>query len=69
MKAYRITKQMTATGALHLDGLPFAPGEYVEVIVLPSAQEERELPSLGGTLKRYDRPTDPVAAEDWDALQ
>lgn len=69
MKAYRIKKRIASEGDLHLSALPFEQGELVEVIVLSCEQEEHEPVSLHGTLKHYDRPTEPVAAEDWDALQ
>ena len=71
LQAHRIETTLGPDGRLVLDDLPFAGGQPVEVIVLP-----RTVPTtaanpypLRGTPARYDRPFDPVAEEDWDALQ
>jgi hypothetical protein len=68
--AHRIEVILSEDGKLSLDNLPFRAGQAVEVIVLPSAR----LPAasahpLKGTVLRYDRPTDPVTADDWEALK
>lgn len=71
MQAYRCDAKIDDQGQLWLSRLPFCPGEEVEVIVLPrkamAAPENpyplRELPY------RYDRPTDPVAENDWEVLK
>lgn len=71
MEAYRIEKRVAANGVLHLDALPFREGELVEVIVLP--REDRKLKSrslsLRGKVIEYIAPTEPVAQDDWKALQ
>jgi hypothetical protein len=71
MRAYRIEKIISQDGVLELRGLPFHAGEIVEVIIL--SREDR-MPgghhsTLKGKVLRYDNPTDPVAPDDWEALQ
>jgi hypothetical protein len=71
MQAYRCQTQIDESGQLQLSHLPFRPGDEVEVIVLPRTNDDRpEDPyPLRGLPYRYDRPTDPVAEDDWDALK
>jgi len=68
--AVRIQTTVDERGEVHLTKLPFRAGEPVEVTVIPSParQRENEFP-LRGVPIEYDRPTDPVAEEDWDALR
>ncbi len=71
MNAYRTEITLAEDGTLVLDALPFQAGERVEVIVLgvhraPLAMRDDALP---GAPLRYDRPTDPVAEDDWEALR
>jgi hypothetical protein len=68
--AHRSETVLTEDGKLLINNLPFRAGQSVEVIVLPTAPPP--VPgdhSLKGTVLRYDRPNDPVAVEDWDALK
>jgi hypothetical protein len=65
---YRATAQVDADGTLTLQNLPFA-GEKVEVIVVAESRPEPLFGSLRGSVLRYDRPTEPVAEQDWDALR
>ena len=67
MHAHRIETIVGEDGHLSLDGLPFKKGQRVEVIVLDAAAPERRDYSLRGQPLRYDRPFDPVAADEWDA--
>lgn len=75
LQAHRIETTLIDNGTLTLDGLPFGAGEAVEVIVLPrsGAPTQRLDPQnrypLRGLSSPYDCPTEPVALEDWDALQ
>jgi hypothetical protein len=62
--AHRTEAVLTEDGKLLLDHLPFRAGEAVEVIVLPASA-----PAAARGHLRYDRPFDPVAEDDWDALQ
>ena len=70
MQAYRTEATIAEGGKLALDGLPFRAGERVDVIVRPAANEvtEGDPYLLRGTVLRYERPADPVAAEDREAL-
>jgi hypothetical protein len=58
-------------GELLLEGLPFEAGQPVEVLVIskragPATAGDR---SLRNSVLEYREPLEPVANEDWDALQ
>jgi hypothetical protein len=70
MRAYRIEKTLSEDGVLELRALPFRAGEIVEVIILSREDkvgEARDFP-LRGKVLRYEKPTEPVAQEDWEVL-
>jgi hypothetical protein len=67
--AHRIEAVLTEDGKLLLDHLPFRSGQAVEVIVLPANRPVPPAQVLRGMVLRYDRPTDPVAEDDWGALR
>lgn len=48
-------------GELVLDGLPFEPGQPVEVLVVSWR-------SLRDSVLEFREPLEPVASEDWEAL-
>lgn len=71
MQTYRIETIVAPDRVLTLQGVPFRAGEHVEVIVISL---HRELPNgtrypLRGKPFRYDAPFEPIALNDWDALQ
>ena len=71
MQAVRIETTIDENGEVRLTKLPFEAGEQVEVIVLSRATRRglgERLPLRGAPIE-YERPTDPVAQEDWDALR
>lgn len=71
MRAYRVEKVIAPDGTIQLEELPFLPGDIVEIIVL--ARKELDIEDfnypLAGTVTKYEDPTEPVALEDWEALQ
>jgi hypothetical protein len=71
MRTYRTVKVVPKNGEVHLERLPFQPGDTVEVIVLlhngKSLLTKSE--SLAGSVLRYDRPLEPVSEDEWNALQ
>jgi hypothetical protein len=71
MDEYRVETVVLEDQTLTLRDLPFQPGDAVEVIVLPRPvpSAERSGYPLQGTPIRYERPTDPVAEEDWQAAK
>lgn len=71
MQAYSIEKVITKDGKILLDTLPFLAGETVQIIVLPSKQTDKRLRRslLKGTVAKYIDPLEPVAQDDWTALQ
>ena len=70
MDAVRIETTVDDRGEVHLTKLPFPAGEPVEVIIVrkPVRQRGNGFP-LRGVPIAYDRPTDPVAEDDWNALR
>jgi hypothetical protein len=71
LPAYRVEMTLQQDGTLLLAQLPFRAGQTVEVIVLPSSggPEPANPYPLRGTPFQYDRPTEPVATDDWESLQ
>ena len=68
--AHRVEAILSEDGKLLLDHLPFRAGQSVEVIILPAPKSAAPgSHPLRGTILRYDRPTDPAAEADWDALR
>ena len=57
-------------GELVLKGLPFKPGEPVEVLVVSKTAGSTAVPSesLRNSVLEFLEPFEPVAVEDWDAL-
>ena len=70
MRAYRVEKMVAQDGVLELRALPFRAGEVVEVIILSREDKIREAQHfpLQGKVLRYERPTEPVAQDDWEVL-
>lgn len=70
MNAVRIETTVDEHGEVHLTELPFPAGELVEVTVIqkPVRPRVNRFPLRGVSIE-YDRPTDPVAEKDWDALR
>jgi len=58
-------------GELVLDGLPFKPGQPVEVLVVskPAGPTLAADGSLRDSVLEFHDPSEPVASNDWDALQ
>ena len=71
MSEYRVETVLTEDRTLMLEDLPFRAGDAVEVTIVERAAQARKTGRypLRGQPIRYDRPTDPVAAEDWHAMQ
>ena len=71
METIHVRAVVQPDGSLHIDDLPFAPGEEVEVTVRTqgrSSQSSTRSP-LEGTVLKYIDPTEPVAEDDWEALE
>ena len=71
MEAVRIETVVQPDGHLTVSGLPFAPGETVEVIVLPrlTSGVTTRIYSLRGTPVVLNDPTEPVAVDDWTVIR
>lgn len=71
MEAYRTETTIDRDGELHLSKLPFREGAAVEVIILPrplTLTGKAKYPLWGEPL-HFERPTDPIADGDWEALR
>jgi hypothetical protein len=68
MRAYRVEKTLSEDGVLELRALPFRAGEIVEVIILSLEDKVCEVQDfpLRGKVLHYDKPTEPVAQDDWE---
>ncbi|HSN78528.1 MAG TPA: hypothetical protein VL334_25950 [Anaerolineae bacterium] len=71
MRTYSVEKIVSKNGTVQLEALPFPPGERVEVIVLArkDSGQTANLRTLTGSVLKFEQPFDPIAEEDWDALQ
>jgi hypothetical protein len=71
VQAYRFATTLTQEGSLTLTNIPFQKGEAIEVILLrdPTMSARRQPSSLQGMVLAYQDPTEPVAQEDWEAVQ
>ena len=71
LPAHRVEITLQQDGTLTLDRLPFHAGQAVEVIILPvvTKPDAADPYPLRGVPIQYDRPCDPVAEDDWDALK
>jgi hypothetical protein len=58
-------------GELVLETVPFEPGQPVEVLVVSKAAGATSAGgrSLRDSVLEFHEPLEPVASEDWDALQ
>lgn len=71
MRTYSVEKVVTDDGSVQLEALPFPPGELVEVIVQARKRPAQlaRMRTLKGSVLKFEQPLEPVAAEEWDALQ
>ena len=71
MQAYRVEATVAPNRVLTIRGVPFSPGEEVEVIILdrPRQAKGRRRYSLRGKPVQYSRPFDGVAEDNWQALR
>jgi hypothetical protein len=70
MQAHWSESTVGEHGELLIEGVPFQPGQAVDVLVVPRvAPTVRPGEALHGTVLKYDDPFEPVANEDWEALR
>ena len=71
MQTYRIETTVAPNRELTIRGIPFSPGEEVEVIILnhPRQAKKRRRYALRGKPVQYTRPFDRVAEDNWQALR
>ncbi|MEW6666601.1 MAG: hypothetical protein AB1512_15450 [Thermodesulfobacteriota bacterium] len=71
MESYRIQTTVSSEGTVVLEGLPFRPGEEVEVVVQnlrPEPAGNNRYPLRGKPI-RYTAPFESISEEDWDVLK
>lgn len=56
-------------GKLTLDHLPFSQGDALHIFISASKPASGERYPLHGTVLKYERPFEPVAQDDWTAVQ
>jgi hypothetical protein len=71
MKTYRVETTVSSDGTVTVKGVPFHPGDQVEVVVRrrDGGRHRKQRYPLRGKPIRYDEPFESVAEEDWDALK
>ena len=67
MQTFYASTVLKEKGKLTLDHLPFAKGDLVQVFVSDTKPLVNERDPLRGTVVKYERPTEPVAVEEWEA--
>ena len=67
MATFKTKADVADNGSLTVVGLPFKPGERVEVTIEPieEAKDEKGRYPLRGKPYKYDRPFEGVALDDW----
>lgn len=71
MQIYHVETQVTRDGAVTITGVPFRPGDEVEVTVRlhPNETHDNQRYPLRGKLTQYLNPFESVAEDDWEALK
>lgn len=71
MQVHRMEVEISNNRSLMIKGLPFHPGDKVEIIIRSRTvnQESSERYPLRGKPVRYIDPFDSVAENDWDVLK
>ncbi len=70
MQDYRVEAEVSKDGSVTIKGLPFKPGNRVEVTIRSrsfNADKEKPYPLRGKPIEYID-PFGSVAEKDWDAL-
>jgi hypothetical protein len=68
MKSHGIETTVTTDGQITITNVPVHAGDEVEIVVLVKSEasnRDHRFP-LRGSVARYDNPTEPVAANDWE---
>ena len=71
MQTYHVETQVKRDGTITITGVPFSPGDEVEVTLRlhPNTASDNRRYSLRGTLTKYLNPFESVAENDWEALK
>ncbi len=69
MSTYHVETTVSKDGKLSIQGLPFHPGEKVEVTVRGAKKNTANRYSLRGKPVRYEKPFEGAAEGDWEVLK
>ena len=71
MQSYRVETTVTEQGTLLVQGIPFPPGDHVEVVIreVENAPVGESKYPLRGTPYEYRQPFGSVAEDEWGAMQ
>jgi hypothetical protein len=68
---FKVQAVVDADRSVTVRGLPFQAGDAVEVVIVPNAPAATDgaATPLHGSVLRYDNPTEPIGANDWEAAR
>ena len=69
MRTFYADTVLQEDGKLFLEHLSFGQGEALQIFIAAREHPAFEGSSLRGTVLKYEQPFEPVAQEDWAALQ
>ncbi len=69
MQDYRVETKVSSDGSLTISGVPFQPGDKVEVIIRSHKERQGKRYALRGKPIRHNDPFGRVAEEDWEAIK
>jgi hypothetical protein len=71
MQIYHVETHVTRDGVVTITGVPFRPGDEVEVTVRlhPNLVNDDKRYPLRGKLTKYLNPFESVAEDDWETLK
>ena len=69
METYFAETIVQEDGKLTLEHLPFSQGDALQIFISASKPASGERYPLRGTVLKYERPFEPVAHDDWAAVQ
>jgi hypothetical protein len=70
-RTHHVTATVLPNGEVHLNGLPFSAGQQVRIEVHADVSSSQTIDNpypLRGLPYTFIDPTEPVAAEDWEAI-
>lgn len=69
MERHCVKTKISTDGTLVIKGLPFFPGDEVEVTIVSHKHKSEKRYPLRGKPFRYDNPFESVAENEWEVLK